>query len=64
MLLQVVQTAVRAYDLRSQINLHNNETNAKIGQLHQLMEEGIQNVEASKPAHQIYINYNCNHGKN
>jgi hypothetical protein len=27
------------------------------------MEEGIENAEASKPAHQImYTNYICNHG--
>jgi len=28
------------------------------------MHKGIENVEASKPAHQIiYTTYNCNHGK-
>lgn len=64
MWLQVVQTAVAsAHDLRSQMNLHNKATNAEMNQLCQLMEEGIENVEASKPAHQIYINYICNHGK-
>jgi hypothetical protein len=41
MWLQVAQTAVAsAYDLRSQMNLHNNATNAETSQLCQLMEEG------------------------
>lgn len=62
MWLQIVQTAVAsAYDLRSQMNLHNNATNAESTM--SVNGGGDINVKASKPAHQIYINYICNHGK-